>query len=175
MKRRTRRGCRTGCPPTAASATSRSYRLWTLRERPPQPGQADVVPRPHGPISSTPSIPVIRSITTPARCGNRTDSIWSHIPIMICPTSRSHCNTRNHTTRCVALARTRQRRHHPDLPSCRPRTEGEGTRPNPITQWQPRPIPATRQPHRLARSALIMPTWPAPIPCPAGDSATTSA
>jgi integrase/recombinase XerD len=46
---------------------------------------------------------------------------------------------------------------------------------NPATKRPHRPIPATRQPPRLARSALIMPTSSARNPCAARKSATTSA
>jgi len=54
-------------------------------------------------------------------------------------------------------------------------TEGEGTGPDPPTIRSTRAIPTTRQPAGLARSALIMSTLPARNPCPARESATTSA
>ena len=71
------------------------------------------------------------------------------------------------------LARTRQRRDHPDLPPRRPQAQREGAGQNPPTEQPHRPIPAPRQPARLARRALIMPTSPAGNPCPATESATS--
>jgi len=102
-KRRTRSRIRTGCPPTAASARRRSYRLCTLRERSPQPGHTAVLPRALASISMTPSTRVICSITTPARCGNRTRAhLESHADQDHPDDANPTGNTRNiSTTKCV--------------------------------------------------------------------------
>jgi integrase/recombinase XerD len=58
-----------------------------------------------------------------------------------------------------ALARPRKHRDDEDLPVRRPRTQTEGDRQNPPTGPPVRPISPAGQADRLARSALIMPTF----------------
>jgi len=74
-----------------------------------------------------------------------------------------------------ALARTRQRRNHTNLPARRPHPERASADQNPTTEQPHRPIPTARQSHRLARSALIMPTAHSRNPCPTDHPGSTSA
>ena len=70
--RRTSRWSSTCRPPIAASASRRSYRLWTRPDSVPHFGHAAVAALALASTSSNPAATAISSTITPARCGSRT-------------------------------------------------------------------------------------------------------
>ena len=103
-RRRTDRSTTIGRPPTASSATCRTYRLCSQSETRPQPGHPTATPSRVRAVTWTVS-PTTASLSTctPANCGRRTSNSMSHTTQPAPEPTQQHVpqKTRSPTTKIV--------------------------------------------------------------------------